>query len=107
MSLLKSNNIRTICVFVGKNLLAKSSELLHRKEFKEFNINLSLKTSWSEEKRKILKRALNTPKIINILINVIENLDQKILLLILKLMLKLDFYIKENKLILLLVKTVF
>ena len=30
---------------------------MHRKEFKEFNINLSLKTSSLEEKRKILKRA--------------------------------------------------
>ena len=80
MSLLKSNNITSICVFISKNVLAKSSELMHRKEFKEFNINLSLKTSLSEEKRKILKRALNvTLKIINILINVIENLAQKII----------------------------
>ena len=80
LSLLKSNNITAICVFDGKNLLAKSSELLHRKEFKEFNINLSQKTSSSEEKRKILNRALNvTPKMINTLINVLENLDQKII----------------------------
>lgn len=57
MSLLKSNNITSICVFISKNVLAKSSELMHRKEFKEFNINLSLKTSSLEEKRKILKRA--------------------------------------------------
>ena len=101
MSLLKSNNITSICVFISKNVLAKSSELMHRKEFKEFNINLSLKTSLSEEKRKILKRALNvTLKIINILINVIENLAQKIIVVHFEAdALKLDFYIKENKLI--------
>lgn len=81
---------------------------MHRKEFKEFNVNLSLKTSSLEEKRKILKRALNvTLKIINILINVIENLAQKIIVVHFEAdALKLDFYIKENKLILLLVKTV-